>query len=181
MSSKIRSYRGAAALAATLAALAALVPALGASAKPADPHRAPLVVRGQDTVTERSCAAGICQFELEGGTFRGTPVGTGAYEGTMNVHLAEAFENGEGGVCAPVDGNLTLGVGPPDRLVLAFAGDSCQDGAGDPTTTSFTGLTRFTVQYGTGAYEHARGHGVASFNEGADDRERMTLIGRIKH
>ena len=67
------------------------------------------------------------------------------------LRVAEAFPNGEGGVCAPVAGRITLGAGTPDRIVLAVAGDSCQDGAGDPTTSSFTGLGRFTVAYGTGA------------------------------
>ena len=43
----------------------------------------------------------------------------------------------------------------PDRLVLAVAGNSCQDGAGNPATSSFTGLARFTVEYGTGAYAKA--------------------------
>jgi hypothetical protein len=178
MSSKIRR---ASALTATIAALAALVPAVGASAKPADPHRAPLVVRGQDTLTEGPCAAGVCRFEFVGGAFRGTPVGSGAYEGTLDLHVAEVFPNGEGGVCAPVDGHLTLGVGTPDRLVLALAGDSCQDGAGNPATSSFTTLTRFYVEHGTGAYAHARGRGLASFLEDADDHDRMTLIGRVTH
>ena len=49
-----------------------------------------------------------------------------------------------------------LGAGTPNRLVLAVAGDSCQDGAGNPATSSFTGLARFTVKYGTGAYAKAR-------------------------
>ena len=63
--------------------------------------------------------------------------------------------------------------------MLAVFGDSCQDGAGNPTTSSFTGLAHFVVKHGTGAYAKARGGGLASFAEDAADRDRMTLIGRI--
>ena len=63
--------------------------------------------------------------------------------------------------------------------MLAIDGDSCQDGAGNPQTASFTGLAHFTVKHGTGSYSHARGHGLATFSEDAADRDRMTLIGRI--
>ena len=140
----------------------------------------PLVVRGSDIVKDSPCPAGIC-IELTDGAFRGTPVGTGAYDGSVELRVAEAFPNGEGGVCAPIRGRITLGAGTPDRLVLAVAGDSCQDGAGDPTTSSFTGLARFTVAYGTGAWAGASGHGNASFVEDNADREQMTLIGRIRH
>ena len=64
--------------------------------------------------------------------------------------------------------------------MLAMAGASCQDGAGDVTAASFTGVARFTIARGTGAYAGARGRGLAVFTfEGADDRERLTLIGRL--
>jgi hypothetical protein len=97
----------------------------------------------------------------------------------MKIDLANAFPNGEGGVCAPVAGHLVLGAGTPDRLDLAVRGDSCQDGAGDPTQASFTGLARFAVVHGTGAYAKAKGFGIATSLEDADDHERVTLIGRI--
>jgi hypothetical protein len=138
-----------------------------------------LVVRGRDTVVD-TCQAGVCRFELTDGAFNGTPVGSGAYRGAFRVPVAESFPNGEGGVCAPLDGHITLGTGTSDRLVLALAGDSCQDGAGDPRTSSFTGLVRFTVVYGTGRYGGVRGHGLGSFMEDANDHERVTLIGRMK-
>jgi hypothetical protein len=35
------------------------------------------------------------------------------------------------------------------------------------------------VKYGTGEYAGTRGSGLATFLEGADDHDRMTLIGRI--
>jgi hypothetical protein len=151
-----------------------------ADTDPAGKHQSKqrLVVRGEATVTDVQCDAGVC-IDLAG-SFRGTPVGTGAYTGAVKLRVAEAFTNGEGGVCAPIDGNITLGAGSPDRLVLALAGDSCQDGAGNPQTASFTGLARFTVKYGTGAYAHARGNGLATFAEDAADRDRMTLIGDIR-
>ena len=101
------------------------------------------------------------------------------YEGTVKLAIAEGFENGEGGVCAPIRGEIVLGAGSPDRLVLAVSGDSCQDGAGDPTTASFTGLARFHVKQGTGKYAGTSGSGLASFLEDAADQDRMTLIGRI--
>ena len=136
-----------------------------------------LVVRGDATVTDSQCDAGIC-IELDG-QFRGTPVGTGAYTGSIQLKIAEGFPNGEGGVCAPIKGRVVLGAGTPDRLVLAITGDSCQDGAGDPTKSSFTGLAQFTVKHGTGKYAGTSGSGLASFFEDAADNDRMTLIGRI--
>jgi hypothetical protein len=169
--------RATAAIGAALAVLA-----FGATAAGAKQHTTTaqkLVVRGDDTVVDAPCPAGLC-LKLQGGTFRGAPVGTGAYTGDGEVRVAEAFPNGEGGICAPFRGSLTLGAGTADRLVIGFRGDSCQDGAGNPATTAFTGLARFHVKYGTGKYAHARGGGVATFLEGADDHERITLIGRIK-
>lgn len=137
-----------------------------------------LVVRGDATVVDVPCDAGLC-LELVDGSFRGTPVGTGAYTGNVKLKVADTFPNGEGGVCAPIQGNVVLGAGSPDRLVLAVTGDSCQDGAGSPMTSSFTGLARFTVKHGTGAYANARGAGLATFSEDATDRDRMTLVGHI--
>jgi hypothetical protein len=163
----------------TILAVALAAVTLGAAgsaqAKHVDSQR--LVVRGTDTVVDHPCPGGLC-IDLAGGSFRGT-VGTGAYTGAMKLDLANAFPNGEGGVCAPVAGHLVLGTGTPDRLDLAVWGDSCQDGAGDPTKSSFTGLARFAVVHGTGAYANARGFGTATFLEDADDHERLTLIGRI--
>jgi hypothetical protein len=120
----------------------------------------------------------VCPLELTDGAFRGT-VGTVAYTGAIKLKVAEAFPNGEGGVCAPVRGKIVLGAGSPDRLVLALSGDSCQDGAGPVTAASFTGVAHFVVVHGTGAYADASGSGVGSFSEDAADREHMTLIGRI--
>ncbi len=154
----------------------------GASAAGSQPakHRSSerLVVRGEDTVKDTPCPAGVC-IELTDGVFRGTPVGTGTYNGAIDLKVAEAFPNGEGGVCAPVDGRIVLGEGSPDRLVLGLSGDSCQDGAGDPRTSSFTTLAKFVVKRGTGAYAKAKGSGLMTSFEDANDREHMTLIGRI--
>jgi hypothetical protein len=137
-----------------------------------------LVVRGDATVTD-NCDPNACQLQLTDGEFRGTPVGSGPYTGDINLKTADAFPNGEGGVCAPIQARIELGAGTPDRLVLAVWGDSCQDGAGDPSTTSFTGLAQFVVVRGTGSYSKASGSGTASFLEDAADHDRMTLIGRI--
>jgi hypothetical protein len=137
-----------------------------------------LVVRGDATVAD-DCDANGCRLQLVDGQFRGTPVGTGAYSGNIDLELAEGFPNGEGGGCAPVQGRIELGSGAANRLVLALWGDSCQDGAGDVTTSSFTGLARFVVVHGTGTYSRASGSGLASFSEDAADHDRMTLIGRI--
>ena len=54
------------------------------------------MVRGDATVKDAPCAGGLC-LELSDGAFRGTPVGTGAYSGRVELKLAEAFPNGEGG------------------------------------------------------------------------------------
>jgi hypothetical protein len=167
--------RAAAAIGAVLAVLA-----LGASAAGAKQHTTTqkLVVRGDDTVVDAPCPAGLC-LKLQGGAFRGAPVGTGAYTGDVELRVGDAFPNGEGGVCAPIRGTITLGTGTPDRLVLRLRGESCQDGAGNPATSSFTGLARFVIEHGTGKYAHAHGSGIGTFLEDADDHERMTLLGRI--
>ncbi len=73
----------------------------------------------------------------------------------MALRVADAFPDGEGGVCAPIDGRILLGAGTADRLVPDISGDSCQDGAGPPDATSLT------------------------FVEDAADHDRMTLVGRI--
>ena len=177
-----RAQPGALALIALAAVGLALAAATNAAAgHPShDHHRSSerLVVRGEATVVDAACPGAVC-IELRDGSFRGTPVGTGAYTGAVKLEVADAFGNGEGGVCAPIRGDITLGAGSPNRLVLAVAGDSCQDGAGNPATSSFTGLARFTVKYGTGAYARARGNGLVTFAEDAADRDRMTLVGHI--
>jgi hypothetical protein len=150
---------------------------IGSPAPTKHPAEQRLVVRGDATVTDAQCDAGLC-IELDG-QFRSTPVGTGAYSGATRLKIAEGFPNGEGGVCAPIKGRIVLGADTPDRLVLAITGDSCQDGAGDPTRSSFTGLAQFTVKHGTGKYAGSTGSGLASFLEDAADNDRMTLIGRI--
>jgi hypothetical protein len=172
-------------LAMTLAAVALSVGANVAGAHDPDDdaraqHRSQrLVIRGEATVTEGGCSAGICHL-FTNGSFRATPIGIGAYSGAIDLVVGETFDNGEGGVCAPIDGQMVLGAGSPDRLVLALSGDSCQDGAGDPTKASFTTVTRFKVKHATGAYAGTRGGGVASFSEDAADHEHVTLIGRIR-
>jgi hypothetical protein len=164
-------------------ALTAVTNVAGAADTP-DQAKAPkhtterLVVRGEATVADAQCTGGVC-LELTDGQFRGTPVGIGAYTGSMTLRIAQLFPNGEGGACAPVDGHIVLGAGSPDRLVLAISGDSCQDGAGDPKKSSFTGLARFIVKHGTGAYAKAHGSGLATFAEDAADRDRMTLVGHV--
>jgi hypothetical protein len=177
-----RSFLGLVALVLAGLALAAATNVAGAEtpeqAKAGKHTTERLVVRGEATVVDVQCDGGLC-VELTDGQFRGTPVGTGAYGGSIKLKIAEGFANGEGGVCAPIQGNVVLGTGTPDRLVLAVSGDSCQDGAGSPQTASFTGLARFVVKYGTGKYARAHGSGLASFLEDAADRDRMTLIGHI--
>lgn len=143
------------ALALVAAALAALAFAMPASASGGQR----LVIRGEDTVTEGPCAAGVCELGLADGRFRGTPVGNRGLRRHDPAAIADMFPNGEGGVCAPIRGHITLGAGSPDRLVLALTGDSCQDGEGEVTTSSFTGVARFTVVRGTGAYAGAPGAG----------------------
>ena len=164
----------------TLALPAILALAGPATAGASHQNDEKLVVRGESIIQDSAgdCPGGVCRLEMTGGTFRGTH-GTGAYSGSMKLKVAEAFPNGEDGVCAPISGKIVLGEGTKDRLVLAVDGDSCQDGKGDVTQASFTGLAEWSVKYGTGAYAKARGHGLATFAEDAADRDRMTLIGRI--
>ena len=169
---------------AALAAVGLLIVAAAVSARGDDPrtskHRTSerLVVRGEATVTD-DCDASGCRLQLVNGQFRGTPVGTGPYTGDLKLRLTEAFPNGEGGGCAPIQGRIELGSDTPNRLVLALWGDSCQDGAGDPATSSFTNVSHFVVVHGTGSYAKATGYGTAVSLEYAADNDRMTLIGRI--
>jgi hypothetical protein len=157
--------------------LALLALALAAGTAAAAHHHAKqrLVVRGDATAVDGPCdAKGVCPVALTDGRFRGAPVGTGAYSAAFKLDTARAFPNGEGGICAPLRGRIVLEPGTSRRLVLAVAGDSCQDGAGPIPTSSFTGLARFRVKHGYG-----RGGGTASFTEDAAKHHRMTLIGRI--
>jgi hypothetical protein len=169
---------------AAVAALGLVMAVAGASgSEPVKQRTAErLVVRGEDTVketvTDGPCPGGVCPLELTDGVFRGT-IGTGQYDGSIELRVAEGFANGEGGVCAPVSGRIVLGAGSADRLVLGIRGDSCQDGQGDLTQASFTNVAEFVVKYGTGVYAKARGSGLATFLEDASDKERMTLIGTI--
>jgi hypothetical protein len=179
------ALRAALPVAATALALAGAAGALASAAEAgASPDKArtsqPLVVRGQDTVSETGpCPNGVCTLKLTDGAFRGAPVGSGAYTGTIKLVVKDAFPNGEGGLCAPIRGNLELGAGTPNQLVLGFDGESCQDGKGPVTAASFTGLARFRVHHGTGVYAGATGGGLATFAEDAEDHEQITLIGRI--
>jgi hypothetical protein len=166
-------------LAMVLVGLAFAASATVANASPAKKTAERVVVRGDDTVQDSSgCPGGVCSMQIVDGAFRGT-LGKGAYNGAVSVRVAESFPNGEGGVCAPLDGTMTLGAGTPDRLVLAFSGVSCQDGNAPLPTSSFTGVAHWVVKYGTGAYAKATGHGVYVSAEDANDHERLTLIGRI--
>ncbi len=140
-----------------------------------------LVVRGDATIVDNpSCPGGVCDLAFVDGKFRGTPVGTGAYDGALKLKVAEAFSNGEDGVCAPIDGPhhaRRRHAEPPRarRLRRLVPG---RRWARSPPRRSPT-LSRFTVKYGTGTYAGARGSGVASFSEDAGDRDRMTVIGTI--
>ena len=163
----------------TLLASALAVLALGATAGAASAHDQRLVVRGEATAVDGPCDARGCRVDLDGGRFRGAPVGTGDYTARLRIAVADAFPNGEGGICAPLDGRIVLGAGTADRLVLAVAGDSCQDGAGPLEAASFTGLARFEVRAGSGRYAGARGGGVASLAEDAANHHRITLVGRL--
>jgi hypothetical protein len=138
-----------------------------------------LVVRGDATIVDGPPGPDGLPLQITNGSFRGAPVGEGSYEGDMKLDIAKTFDNGEGGVCAPVRGQITLGAGSPNRLVLAVAGDSCQDGDGPPPLSSFTGLAAFVVKKGTGEYAGYRGSGLATFAEDTADHDRMTLVGRI--
>ncbi len=177
------TFRPALALLALATVALALVtsPARAAGHAPAAKHRAVqrLVVRGDATAVDGPCDARACQLNLADGRFRGTPVGSGAYTGAFKLKVGQAFPNGEGGICAPLEGRIVLGAGTPDRLVLDVAGDSCQDGAGPLTGASFTGVAQFSVAHATGSYAGATAAGLASFSEDAAHHHRMTLIGRV--
>jgi hypothetical protein len=181
------TFRPALGLLAIALALAVATSSAGAadhaSRTPAGKHHADqrLVIRGEATAVDGPCdAAGICPLELTDGRFRGVPGGPGAYTGSFKLDVGHAFPNGEGAICAPLEGRMALGAGTPDRLVLAISGDSCQDGAGPLNAASFTGLAQFTITHATGRYAGATGSGLASFSEDAAKHHRMTLIGRIR-
>jgi hypothetical protein len=161
-------------------ALAALALAVAANpAGAADHKHQRLVVRGDATAVDGPCDAKACPLTLVDGRFRGAPIGAGAYTASFSIKVARQFPNGEGGICAPLKGRMVLGAFTVDRLVLAVAGDSCQDGSGPLTAASFTGLAEFTIKYGTGRYAGATGRGLASFTEDAANHHRTTLTGRL--
>src|SRR5688500_6745179 len=92
-----------------LVAVALAAPAFAAATNAGAAHEKHasqrLVVRGDATIADGPCIAGVCKLQLTDGSFRGTPVGTRAYSGTMKLSVADAFPNGEGGVCAPIQGH----------------------------------------------------------------------------
>jgi hypothetical protein len=138
-----------------------------------------LVVRGDATAVDGPCDPRACRLTLTEGRFRGAPIGSGAYRGSIKLKIGAAFPNGEGAICAPLEGRIVLGAGTADGLVLAVSGDSCQDGSGPQTTASFTGLAQFTVTHATGSYAGVTAGGLASFTEDAAKHHHMTLIGRV--
>ena len=113
-------------LAVALALLAfAVTVATSAARATGEHHRLQrLVVRGDSTAVDGPCDARACRVDLADGHFRATPIGTGAYTASLALAVADAFPNGEGGMCAPLDGRIVLGAGTPDRLVLDVSGDS---------------------------------------------------------
>jgi hypothetical protein len=78
--------------------------ALGATAGAASAHDQRLVVRGDATATDGPCDARGCRVDLDDGRFRGTPVGSGAYRARLRIAVGDAFPNGGGGICAPLEG-----------------------------------------------------------------------------
>jgi hypothetical protein len=137
-------------------------------------HGSRLAVRGDAKVIDGACGARGCAVTFAAGRFRGTPGGPGAYTGSRVVRVAEAFPNGDGGICAPFTGSVSLGAGSRDRLDLVLAGDSCQDGADD----AFTGLARFVIKGGSGRHAHTAGGGLATFTD-EGRRNHLTLIGHL--
>jgi hypothetical protein len=162
----------------TLALVTASVALLAVTGTASAKNTERMVVRGQDTLVDAPCTPAGCEMQIADGAFRGT-TGSGSYNGAVKLDLANVYPNGEGGLCAPFRADMVLGAGTPDRLALAVWGDSCQDGAGNPATSSFTATGVFAVKYGTGAFAKARGGGLFTSSEDAGDHERMTLIGRI--
>ena len=87
----------------------------------------------------------------------------------FRLKVAEQFPNGEGGICAPLKGRIVLGAGSADRLVLAVAGDSCQDGGGPlrrrvlhrarPLPSSPTAAAGYARTTGAGRVAALRGRG----------------------
>ena len=160
-------------------ALAAFVVVFATSSAGAANAPERLVVRGQATAVDGPCTAFACPLELTRGHFRSSPLGIGAYSGSLKITVGSAFPNGEGGICAPLTGRIELHRKAGD-VGLLVSGDSCQDGSGPLPGASFTGVARFRVTHGTGAYAGATGSGVASFTEDAAKHHQMTLVGRIR-
>jgi hypothetical protein len=148
------------------------------SAGAADPGQR-LVLRGQATAVAGPCSAVACPLELDRGRYRGS-LGRGAYSGSLKLTIANSFPNGEGGSCAPLTGRIELRMRSADHIGLIVSGDSCQDGSGPLDGASFTGLARFRVTHGTGAYAGATGSGLVTFAEDAAKHHRMTLVGRVR-
>ena len=148
-------------LALALTAVALVVATNTSQAAPAGKHAGEqrFVVRGDATVIDGPCDASVCRFGLSDGRFRGTPVGTGAYAGSLKVRVGESFPNGEDGFCAPLKSRIVLGAGTANRLVIGVSGDSCQDGAGPLETASFTGLASVLREAGDRQLRRRHRHG----------------------
>ena len=83
-----------------LALLALMLAALAltaTSARAGGDSEQRLVVRGEATAVDGACDQNVCPLELSDGRFRGTPVGTGAYSGSIRIRVAATFPNGEDG------------------------------------------------------------------------------------
>jgi hypothetical protein len=50
-----------------------------------------LVVRGDATAVDGPCDARVCTVKLTDGRFRGTPIGSGAYSGSIRLKIGAAF------------------------------------------------------------------------------------------
>ena len=159
-------------LALALAALALVVATSGAAGH-SKHGKQRFVLRGEATAVDGPCDARGCPVALTGGRFRGAPLAGGGYTAALILKVADQFPNGEGGICAPLEGRIVLGGRRADRVVLGLSGNSCQDGGGPLTGASFTGLARFTVKRG------GYGSGTIVLTEDAAKHHRITLIGRI--
>ena len=163
---------------ALLAVPALALLALAPAAQAGDHGAERLVVRGDSTIVDGPCGPDGCPLRMSGGAFRGT-LGTGAYGGDLTLAVADGFPNGEGGVCAPIRGRITLGTGAPTGWSSPSTATPARTAPGPSPPRRSPASRRFKVTHGTGRYAKAHGRGLATFSEDAADHDRMTLVGRI--
>lgn len=164
-------------------AAAALLIATGSA--PARPAHVPFKSRGSGT--ESSMSASGCQNTGTGdcivqstGRAISSHMGRGKFVSTLTIHWGSATLNGQGGFCAPADGNGTITAANGATLAQTETGTVCEVGPTSLTAPhTFTGT--FTDAGGTGRFASATGTGTIAGSDDGLGHSRYQEAGRISY